>query len=129
LISKTDSDGQCYLTKEAIGSAEFDQLAHGSGEQPSGVDFRDIMSCDRSMGGRKKFYHDMDEIESHPSVKEWLAGVKQGPSRTAARYNFARFIARARRPGKNLMPLSAKAATNARDVSGDGGIGAGKGIT
>ncbi len=65
---------------------------HGSGERRSGVDFRNIMSCDKNMGGRKKFYDDMDEIESHPTVRAWLAGIKQGPSRTAARYNFARFV-------------------------------------
>lgn len=75
-----------------LGSAELDPDAHGSGEQRSGVDFRSIMSCDRNMGGRKKFYHDMDEIESHATVQAWLSGIKQGPSRTAARYNFARFI-------------------------------------
>jgi hypothetical protein len=75
LISKTYGDGQGYLTDlTVLGSARVDPDEHGSGEQRSGVDFRNIMSLDRNMGGRKKFYHDMDEIESHSTVKAWLAG-------------------------------------------------------
>jgi hypothetical protein len=44
------------------------------------------------MGGRKKFYKDMDEILSHPTVQKWLDGVKAGPSRTTDKYIFARFV-------------------------------------
>jgi hypothetical protein len=44
------------------------------------------------MGGRKRVYHDLDALKEVPSVEKWLEGLRAGPHRTTALYNFARYI-------------------------------------
>ena len=44
------------------------------------------------MGGRKRVYNDIRELGDSPPIQKWLEGLRAGPHRTTALYNFARFI-------------------------------------
>jgi hypothetical protein len=44
------------------------------------------------LGGRKRLYHDLEELQGVSSVKKWLEGLREGPHRKTALYNFARYI-------------------------------------
>lgn len=44
------------------------------------------------MPGRKRVYNDIEDLRDSPTVRKWLEGLRAGPHRTTALYNFARFI-------------------------------------
>jgi len=45
-----------------------------------------------ALPGRKRVYSDIGELRNSPTVQKWLEGLRAGPHRTTALYNFARFI-------------------------------------
>ena len=44
-----------------------------------------------ALGDRRRVYHDIEGLENSPSVRKWLGGLKAGPHRRTALYNFARY--------------------------------------